>query len=113
MDEYGCFRHTKEDAIEIANKLLDTGAVVFSYSHDQVGAMIVLICRHFNKLGVLPFGGNPKDRFYVGIYGTGMGHLSSEVGPHHNYLEDKLNLKGEDAKKFAEFYSWIIEEYRA
>lgn len=112
MDEYGSFRHTKEDALEVATALREDPhehTVVFAYSHDQVGSMLVTLSENFSVLGVMPFGGNPRGRMYVGIYGRGCGHLSLEKGPHHSYLEEKLNLEGEDGEKFAEFYSWIVE----
>jgi hypothetical protein len=112
MDEFGCYRHTTEDAAEVAKQLNANGTVVFPYSYDQVGCMLVLISNNFAKLGVMPFGGNPDGRNYVGIFGRGCGHLSAENGPVESYVEEKLNLQGEDAKNFAEFYQWIVQHAR-
>lgn len=110
MDEYGCFRHTREDAREVARALDERDSVVFCYSHDQMGAMLILLCESFLKLGTMPFGGQPEGRMYVGIFGRGCGHLSKEKGPAQSYIDEKLNLKGDDGEKFSEFYAWIIEE---
>lgn len=112
MDSYGCYRQTKEDAAEIAAELKENGTIVFPWSYDQIRCHIVLISQQFAKLGIMPFGGNPVDRIYVAIYGIGCGHLSKSIGPVETYLEEKLGLKGQDAKNFAEFYQWIIQEYR-
>lgn len=108
MDQYGSMRHSQEDAKEVAEYLKHNDAIVFQYSHDQIGANIFLLAKKFNKLGIMSFGGNPVGRMYVGVYGRGCGHLSMAKGPHHSYIDEKLNLGGEDGEKFAEFYSWII-----
>lgn len=113
MDEYGSFRHTKEDAKEIAESLSREPAVVFSYSHNQVDAIIVILAKQFEKLGVMPFGGNPQGRIYCGIYGRGCAHLSLDEGTHYSYLDEKLNIRDQKmAENFSIFYGWILNELK-
>lgn len=109
VDDWGTCRHERGDAGLVAHALRESGAVVFAYSYDQVGAMLVCITGHFQKLGVMPFGGNPSGRMWVSVYGRGATHLSKESGLHHDYICEKLNLSKTDAEKFAEFYGWICE----
>lgn len=113
MDQYGSFKHSREEANEVANYILTKhGTVVFTYSWDGFGAHIIFMSPEFDVLGTCPFGGNPRHRMYIGVYGRGCGHLSMEVGPHQNYIEEKLNLGKGDAEHFAEFYGWIVEYLR-
>lgn len=113
MDEYGSFRHTKEEAYEVAKANLfgEADTTVFQWSPDGFGALICVISPRFGVLGIMGFGGNPRGRCFVGIYGRGCGHLSMEKGPYASYIEEKLNIKGEEAEKFCEFYSWIVEAW--
>lgn len=109
MDKYGCMRVTKEDAADVRQSLAQAGSVVFVLSGDGVGAMIIFICSQFEKLGVMPFGGNPIGRCYVGVYGQGCNHLS--MGKiHPGYIAEKLNLHDEDAETFAKFWALIWEQ---
>lgn len=109
MDEYGCMRVTQEDALEVRQSLAQGGSVVFALSGDQIGAMIICVTTQFEKLGVMPFGGNPIGRAYVGVYGRGCSHLAMGE-THPSYISEKLNLTQEDAKTFAEFWALLWEQ---
>lgn len=103
MDEYGCMRLTKEDAREARDALAKSGNVVFALSGDQIGAMVILVSTKFEKLGVMPFGGNPTGRAYVGVYGQGCNHFSMD-SIHPSYFQEKLKLHLGDAETLAGFW---------
>jgi hypothetical protein len=102
MDEYGSYRNTKEDAKEIKEAIEAHGTIVIPYSGDGGGAVILLMSTNFRKPygAVMPFGGNPDFRIYVGVYGRGCGHFSMEP-THWSYFNEKLTL-GECESKWLE-----------
>jgi hypothetical protein len=108
MDEYGCMQITKEDAIEIKLLLEGCSPVVFALGIEDMGAMIIILVSKFTKMGTFPFGGNPTNRIYVGIYGKGCNHLGRE-SLHPDYIAEKLTLTQSDAKAFARFWDlmWL------
>jgi hypothetical protein len=106
MDEYGTYRNTIKDWELLRAELDISGTIVFPYSADGVGCMIILISNNFNILGTMPFGGSPRDRIYVGIYGRGCVHLSKD----HvklEYLQEKLLISQGDAKDFLELWNGL------
>jgi hypothetical protein len=108
-DQYGCMRaDSREDAMEVWEALDRAGSAVFALSGDQVGAMVIFVSRVFEKLGVMPFGGNPHGRAYVGVLKRGCGHLSMQ-DTHPSYIGEQLNLTGDDAETFAKFWALIFE----
>lgn len=103
MDSYGIFRNTKEDYDQIVAEFFKTGSIVFAYSANGVDCMIVHIDGAFRSLGTMPFGGNPHDRLYVGIYGKGCGHLGvADIAP--SYIAEKLKLGSYDSGIFSDFW---------
>lgn len=106
MDEYGCMKPTEADALEVREALRLGGSAVFPLSGDQIGCMIILINTQFEKIGTMPFGGNPVGRAYVGVYGKGCNHLSMEH-THPGYIAEKLNLAQSDAETFAKFWDLL------
>lgn len=106
MDNYGCMRVTAEDAAELRAALARSGSVVFALSGDQAGAMVILVSDQFEKVGVMPFGGNPMGRAYVGVYCRGCNHLSKEK-IHEGYIAEKLGLGPVDSKTFADFWALV------
>lgn len=107
MDQYGCIRLDEDDAKLIRDALIRSQAVVFSLSGDQVGAMVICLTTNFDKIGVMPFGGNPTGRIYVGVYGRGCNHLAPEP-THAGYIAEKLNLSPSDAETFATFWRMVF-----
>lgn len=104
MDEYGCMQINKEDATKVKQMLEDYAPVVFPLATGDGGAMIVLLVWKFTKMDtIMPFGGNPGGRIYVGVYGKGCNHLSRE-STQYDYISEKLNLSTADAKAFARFW---------
>lgn len=110
MDEFGTFRLNRLDAQKIKESLLDQGTIIFPFSYDKIGCMIIMLCVNPCILGTMPFGGNPRGRVYVGIYGRGCGHFS-QGQTHWNYFEEKLGLAEPDAMGFANFWElmWSSE----
>lgn len=106
MDEYGCLGINKDDAENVRQALRQSGAAVFALSGDQVGAMIVHVNTQFEKIGVMPYGGNPIGRAYVGVYGRGCNHLSMET-THAGYIGEKLGLHRNDAETLAKFWELV------
>ena len=110
MDHYGCMRHSPEDAAEVALALHDHGTVVFPYSFDQIGCMVIFVSIAFEKLGVMPYGGNPEGRAYMGVYGRGCAHISLQKQiEYQSYLDEKLNLGAVEAEHLAEFWGWVCD----
>jgi hypothetical protein len=109
MDEFGIYRNTKEDFEEIRQRLDDFGDIVFPYSYDQMGCMIIHISRRFHIMSSMPFGGNPAGRIYVGIYGRGCNHLGKKY-IYPSYVFEKLNLGVTDADGFCELWNGVFGE---
>jgi hypothetical protein len=106
MDKYGCLKPTLEDAQNVKQALALCSSAVFTLSGDDIGAMIIFISTQFEKIGTMPFGGNPVGRAYVGIYGRGCNHLSmGEIHP--GYIEEKLGVGREESETFAEFWNLL------
>lgn len=107
-DEYGCCRLDPAHAKKVFDALISRGTVVFPLSGDAIGCMIVLVSTDFLKIGIMPYGGNPSGRAYVGVYGHGFNHLSMDKEPiHPGYLKEKLNLSEQDADTFSKFWEMI------
>jgi hypothetical protein len=106
MDQYGCLKVDRTSADEVRDSLNLRGSVVFPLSGDQIGCMIIHIDTMFEKIGVMPFGGNPIGRVYVGVYGRGCNHLSKEH-IHPGYISEKLNLHQDDAETFSKFWDLL------
>jgi hypothetical protein len=110
VDEYGTVENNELGATLVASHLYHSiKPVVFAWSPDQATAHIFTIVRHFNKIGIMPFGGNPEGRAYIGIYGIGCNHISfGEVHP--GYLEEKLRLDKTSAESFSAFWKIVSEK---
>jgi hypothetical protein len=106
MDKYGSMRIDQESADQVRNALDEFGSVVFAFSGDQMGSLIILLCRDFEKLGVMPFGGKPDGRIYLGLYGRGCNHFSMEP-IHPNYFKEKLDLADEEAEWLSQFWDLL------
>ena len=105
MDQYGCFRNSKEDFDELAKFFSLSKNIVFAYSEDQIGCIIVSLNANFTKLGVMPFGGNPTGRIWVSVYGRGCNHLSYNSDA--KYVAEKLNIRGEESEWIARILNEI------
>lgn len=106
-DEYGVLQVDENDAKLVREALDRTGSVVFPLpSGDGFGCMIITITTKFEKVGVMPFGGNPTGRAYVGVYGRACNHFEmDETFP--GYFAEKLNIGKEEAENFATFWRMI------
>lgn len=109
MDEYGSFRNTKEDAKELREKIDHNLDVVFVWSHNQIDGYIFHVSPNFEALGIMPFGGNPRGRVYVGLYGKGCNHFSKK-DIHPSYWEEKLNIDKEAADAWAGFWKLLWDK---
>lgn len=106
MDSYGSLTVSQEDADLIYHELRGSAAVVFALASGDGGALICCVTVQFNKIGVMPFGGNPVGRAYVGLYGRGCNHLGMhEI--HWGYIAEKLKLPEVEAKSFADFWNMV------
>jgi len=97
MDQYGSFTTSKDDIAEIKAAFEQHGDIVFPFSGDQIGSMILHISRRFIKLGIMPFGGNPNGRVYLGVYGRGCNHFSQDK-IHFSYFVEKLKISQEEGE---------------
>ncbi len=97
MDEYGCFRATKEDWESLATLYKATRNIVFAYSEDQIGCYVISLNGGFTKFGIMPFGGSPEGRIWVGVFGKGSSHLG--WASHASYVGEKLGLARGDAEQ--------------
>lgn len=109
MDRYGCFRNTAEDISEIRSELDKNGTIVFPFSGDQIGCIILVISKSFHSLAVMPFGGNPKGRVYLSAYGRGASHFAPSP-IHYSYFEEKLHLHEEEAKWVESLWKGLFGE---
>lgn len=109
MDEYGILQVTKEDAMTVREAIRITGSCVFSLNTSESTAQIFLVSTRFIKLGLMPWGGNPDGRFFVGAMKIGCAHFGPR-DTHPSYIEEKLGLCEEDAHAFAEFWKLIWKE---
>lgn len=89
--------------------LFRVGSVVFQFSPDNIGCMIVLITEKFEQFGPMPFGGNLSGRVFVSLYARSMGHFSKEP-IHPNYFKEKLNMTQLEAEAFASLWEIIWGE---
>ena len=106
MDQYGSVEYTPEDAHLLSGHLKKGTPLVFAWSHNKIDSYIFMITPEFEKLGTMPFGGNPTGRAYVGLYGRGCNHFSKgEI--HSSYWEEKLNMDRGGAEAWADFWSKI------
>ena len=108
MDAYGCFRPTPEDFAEIKRSLKSFGTLVFPYSGDEIGCVILLISTNFTPIGIMPFGGNPNGSVYIGVYGRGLNHLPIK-GLHPNYIKEKLGVTGDEAEWISQLWNYLWE----
>lgn len=106
MDAYGSMTVCQADADEVYQSLAQGGSCVFPLASGDGGALIVLLCSQFEKLGIMPFGGNPVGRIYVGLYGRGCNHLSTEE-IHPGYIEEKLGIPRVEAEEFSKFWTLL------
>ena len=107
MDEYGSFRNTKEDAKELREAMKTSQHdIVFAWSYNQIDCYIFHVSQNFDVLGIMPFGGNPRSRVYVGLYGKGCNHFSKDE-IHPSYWEEKLRIDKQGAEAWAEFWTHI------
>lgn len=109
MDQYGSFESTEADAREIRKAIDENLDIVFAWSHNKTDCYIFHISPNFEVLGVMPFGGNPRCRVYVGLYGKGCNHFS-RTDTHAGYWQEKLNLDRDGAEAWAEFWKQIWKQ---
>lgn len=106
MDEYGSFRNTPEDLQELADHFVRQNRnIVFQFSGDQFGALIINLNGSFSKHGIMSYGGNPYGRIWVSIYMRGANHFA--WGTEKNYIEEKLGVRGEEAQWVADLLNGI------
>jgi hypothetical protein len=110
MDEYGSYRNTSEDMKEIREKLLWNRTIVIPYSSDQIGSLILMMSVNFVIPDgvIMPFGGNPRGRVYLGVYGFGCNHFPMEP-THWSYFQEKLRMGECEAKWLEELWKNLWE----
>lgn len=108
MDQYGSFQNNEKDYDELANDLAKHNTIVFSWSHNQIDGYIFMISIGFVKLGMMPFGGQPTGRAYVGLWGRGCDHIRMDGGL-LKYDLDKLNIDDDGAEKFTELWNEVCK----
>lgn len=106
MDQYGSFKCTPADAEQLADQLKEHGTVVFAWSHNDFDGFIFMASINFKTLGTMPFGGSPRGRAYIGLWGRGCDHVRMDGGL-LKYDLDKLNIDEEAAEKFADFWNAV------
>ena len=102
MDEYGTFRATKEDWDELAERLNKKENILFPYSANAQSAMVISINREFERLGTMPFGGNPSGRAWISVLGRGADHIDIDSEQQGSYLGEHLGLPSDNAVQLAE-----------
>ena len=110
MDEFSCCN--LDDALMIAETLEEKGTVVFSFSIDRVSAYVVLLSNDFEKIGVMPFGGNPIGNVCVAVLYHGMYWFDPGHETNVNYLRSKLDLRDADAENITLMVNEVFKEMR-
>ena len=92
MDEYGSFGHNSNDYKDLRMALDAQGAITFSWSPNQIDVYVVCITKRFQKLGVMPFGGNPTGACMVAVLlrGAFWFDLDANQDTIEEYAEEKL-----------------------
>ncbi len=109
MDQYGTCQ--LDDAPMLAEKLNDGRPIIFSFSNDETNAYVISITPNMEKMGVMPFGGNPTGRFGVGVLRRGFFHFDlnrKELYP--DYVGEKLGLAEYDAEAVTKMLNAIRTE---
>lgn len=110
MDEFGSYGMGKEGWDELAQNLKRSGTIVFPWSHNNFDGYIFFISINYQKLGVMPFGGNPAGRAYVGLWNQGCDHIRMD-GLLQKYDLDKIGLDDDGAEKFCEMWNYICSNW--
>ena len=111
MDQYGSVRNIKEDWDEVVNAIKQHGTVVFAWSHNSFVSYIFMVSFSFWKMGILPWGGNPVGRAYVGVQRHGCDHLTTD-GYLQKYDLDNLGLDDQAGEPFCKMWNYICTELR-
>lgn len=82
--------YSLNEAKEISGLLQKHGALNFEYSEDNKTRFEIFICQSFFVNG--KFGGNPKGRLFLAIYGHGAFHFDAREYTSVSYLMEKLGL---------------------
>lgn len=109
LDEYGTVTNDVRGALLVAVQLFTKNLpIVFAWSHNQIDCYIFTIAHQFNVIGTMPFGGNPRGRCYISLYGKGSNHFSmSNDLVHPSYFQEKLGLDRFGAEAFSEFWGKV------
>ncbi len=92
MDQYGCYRNTKDDFDELAANYKATRNILFAYSENQIDCINICLNGSFRKLGTMPFGGNPTGRIWISCYGKGVpNHFSFK--DKYPYISEKMHVE--------------------
>lgn len=105
-DEYGTYG--PEHILEIADAFMEKENIVFAYSPNRIDCYIISLNRDFEVLGTMPFGGNPRHRIWVSVYGRGAHHLSTG-DRFHGYIQDKLGVDELCAKSIGQILGALHE----
>lgn len=107
MDAYGCCKI--EDARDLASKLFKMGSIVFAYAYnDHAGAAIIEMSIP-TVIGTMPYGGSPRGRIWVSVYGHGCNHFSQE-SIHPGYFKEKLSLGQFEADQLSKLWDAMWSE---
>jgi hypothetical protein len=96
MNEHGSFRPVKEDWTEIVHHLRKHGNILFAYSPNRADAFIILMVRRVNKVGTLPWGGNPTGYLVTSVMKWGMIYTMPGVPLHKGYVKESLPIDWEE-----------------
>lgn len=110
MDDYGCCN--LDDAGLIADTLKESGSVVFSFSLDGFSAYVVCMTSVLNKIGVMPFGGNPSGSICVAVLLKGAYWFDSDADKEPGYVGEKLGLSGRDAENVTSMLNAVFKRLR-
>lgn len=115
MDEFGCYRDNEDDYQELAAKVRSQGNIVFAYSPDRASAYVVTMVRKFEKLGVLPFGGNPDGCILVSVlfWGSFWFRFTNSTTKEFSaeYVGSKLGLSDFDAVQITKLLDGVQRYY--
>lgn len=105
------YENNDADIIEIRDMLGKKKTIIFPYSYDQIGAMIIMISTEFTQMSIMPFGGLiVAHKYLVGVLHRGFFHFDWRNKMYPSYASEKLGIGLPDAEGFSDLWNRLFTE---
>lgn len=107
-DEYGTFGPAHLNELrELYGRYKN---ITFAYSPNHLDCYIININGAFETHGTIPFGGNPRGRTWVSVYGRGANHFSLCSNTFPGYIQEKLKVDELCAESISKIFKALSDE---